>query len=209
MPHKFDWLGILCDRPEDVRDEVRRFFVAPGADVKRSDLEADREAFAKSAVLSKGGWSAIRPTAPLRAGGALMARLSRNLNAPALWMRVPQDFWEYRLYIGGREVDRFSQVPELSEPYARDLDAWKGRTAVVASAFGVSEKVVARYLVAWPKEAWQRPAEYGEETKRFTWGRKAYPDDEFPVSDYWVMCDFARRIGLLYDMPAAGVPLEV
>jgi len=210
VTHRFDWLGIRRDESELVRDEILRFFASPGLDVPRADVEGDRALLEGRLVVTKGDWCAVHAEQPLAAGGALCARLSRNLNAPTLWMRVPQDFWEYRLFIGGREVDRFSQVPQLSEPYAADPERWKGRTATLASAFGVTEAEIAKYLVQWPKEAWQRPSEYGEDTKRFSWGKKAHPDDEFPVSDYWVMCDFSRRIGLEYGMSAAkGLPIQL
>ncbi len=210
MGHQFDWFGIRRDEPEKLRDEIRRYFAAPGAGANRVELEADRAALANAVAVSRGDWSAVHPSTPLQNGGALMCRLSRNINAPAIWMRIPHDFWEYRLYIGGKEVDRFSQVPERSEPYAEDLEHWKGKPAILASAFGVTESAISKYLVTWPREAWDKPADYGADTKRFSWGRKAHADDEFPVSDYWVMCDFARRIGLAYDMPAAtGVALEL
>ncbi len=207
--HTFDWIGIRRDEPELVRDDVHRFFVSPGVSVDPEMLAADRKILAETSVVAQGGWCSIHPPQPLQFARELAARLSRNINAPALLMRVPRDYWEYRLYIGGCEVDRFSQVPELSEPYATDLSGWKGQPVVLASAFGVPESTLSKYLVQWPKDAWQRPADYAADTKRFSWGRKALDDDEFPVSDYWVLCDFARRIGLAYDMPEThGVAID-
>lgn len=93
-----------------------------------------------------------------------------------------EDFWGYFFCENGTELDRFTPMPDY---FGEVEDPDTPNAALIAAHFGVSEEVVARYLITWTNEDLE-----GE--------RKASDDDEFCVGDCWQMSDFMKKLGWPY-----------
>jgi hypothetical protein len=116
----------------------------------------------------------------------IACELSRRGGSPAVVVSVVQDAWSYEAYAEGKCVDQFWSQP--AEPGDRPNPA--GNVGVMAATFGVPPETLAPYLrqIGWDEDP----------------GR-AFPDDEFALTDHWVHVDFLRRLGVRYPSPGAGV----
>jgi hypothetical protein len=118
--------------------------------------------------------------------GSVACELSRRGGGPAIVVSVVQDDWGYEAYANGKCIDQFWNRP----PDPPGLRPSPGSVAVMAAAFGVPAEAIAPYIrqIGWDEEP----------------GR-AFPDDEFALTDHWVHVDFLRRLGIRYPSPTAGV----
>ena len=120
-------------------------------------------------------------------GDLLAAELSRVTAAPSIvFHEYDQVTWGYTLFEVGAESDRFWSIPE-----AVDMDAAlvRGTPAKLSSLFSVSDSDITPYLQHLDSE--------------FSETLKAFPEDEFALSDHWVRVDFMRRLGLEYPSPGS------
>ena len=71
------------------------------------------------------------------------------------------------------------------------MAAFNSEPSRLAATFRISPDVIRPYLA----DADALPDPEG----------KAYPDDEFPVGDFWVFTDFWRRLGITYPTPGQNL----
>jgi hypothetical protein len=95
--------------------------------------------------------------------------------------------WGYQLFRDGVCLDRFCSRPGVIEERAADC---AGDPSILQSELGVSPNLTKPYL---------RRSSF---LRRFK--RKAFPDDEFELSDHWVRIDFMRRLGFAYPHPTSA-----
>lgn len=127
---------------------------------------------------------------------AVSAHLSRELGQAVFsFAFFDGDFWQYRLYLAGEEVDRFSTVPDYFEEMTpAELASWQGNAEVVARCVpGLDPAAIARYLVRW---------DMADEDPQ-----KAYPTDTHQAHDCWQLVDFMRTLGFTYPVDDAGEPV--
>ncbi len=116
---------------------------------------------------------------------ALAGGLSKLVGGPVLLLYIyDEDFWGYFFCENGRELDRFSPMPDYFGDEV-DFPDPSGNAALIAERFGVARDVVAPYLVTWTDEDFE-----GE--------RKVSDDDECPMGDCWQMADFMEKLGWPY-----------
>ncbi|MEJ3747627.1 hypothetical protein WEI85_30595 [Actinomycetes bacterium KLBMP 9797] len=133
---------------------------------------------------------------------AAVADMSGRLGLLASTVRIHDgDYWSHTLMRDGVTLDRFATMPDYftddADEIARLRATYAGRPAVVASAIGCSQDLVAPYLIHIGLDE-----ELG----------KAFPDDEFELDSPWVFVDFWRRLGIRYpdgEPPADGPRLRL
>lgn len=104
-----------------------------------------------------------------------------------------EDLWMFDLFVNGESVARFNPLPDYwdDEISEAERESWAGDAeAVAAHVPGVSAEAVRPYLKFWTCED-EDPG-------------KAFPDDEFGYEDCWQLCDFLKRVGLLYPVDEEG-----
>jgi hypothetical protein len=100
------------------------------------------------------------------------------------------DSWTHVAYLRGRACARFASDPaghtsdltSLEEAQAR----WRGDPGETADVFGVDAAVIAPYLRTPPPDS-----------------QRAFPGDESPLGDPWVVVDFWRRLGITFPRGAS------
>jgi hypothetical protein len=113
--------------------------------------------------------------------------LSEVLSCPVFSFHIHDgDLWMFTFFHKGKQVTQYNPTPEYwGEISDEEKEQWKGDAKLIASCIGnLKEADIVNYLKQWDLE--------GDE------GKKAYPDDEYPYVDCWQMCDFMKRIGLVY-----------
>jgi hypothetical protein len=95
-------------------------------------------------------------------------------------------FWSQEVLNAGALVDQFSTWGDYfaEDEHARQAARlqWQGSPETVAATIGVAASVVRNYY------RYVGDQEVG----------KAEPDDQFPMSDFWVFTDLWRRLGIAY-----------
>jgi hypothetical protein len=118
----------------------------------------------------------------------LCAAVSEALSCAALTVNVYDgDFWSWETLVEGILVD---QCAPRADYFAEDDGAaerararWRGQPSLLAEVAGVPvESVAPYYRELGPEDA---PG-------------KAFPDDQFPLDDFWVFTDLWRRLGVTY-----------
>ena len=102
------------------------------------------------------------------------------------------DFWKYRLFANGDEVDHFNPIPdyfgELSE---EELRSWAGDAAVVCQHWpNVAHEQISGYLTRWDD------GEDGLTYFRNNFSEKAYPEDVYGKGEAEQVSDFMSKLGL-------------
>lgn len=117
-------------------------------------------------------------------------RCSEQLKCPVLLSYIYDgEFWGYFMFDWGREVDRFSAMPDyLEELTPQEMQRFAGRSDVIARYFGVAPERISGYLRFWPEELFEGAVE-----------SCAYEDDEFGIGTDWQMADFLKAIGWPYE----------
>ncbi len=136
-------------------------------------------------IPEKNGWVQIfGPEAP---DTELAKDLSQKLSAQVFLFHIHDgDLWMYELFASGELKDRHNPIPEYWEKITEEeRNSWRGNASILSSVLGVQEDKVSPYLVFWDELA-------GQESK------KAFPDDEFPITSEWSMVDFQEKIGIIY-----------
>jgi len=140
-------------------------------------------------LFAEGDWTVVLWPAYFNMHDLSAARhLSAQLGTIVSTVSVhDDDCWCHGLCNRGELLDKFASAPELLE---LDPAEWTGDADTVAAALGVEPSSVAPYF---------RHVESNED-----WDTKAFPDDEFPLVDFWVFCDFWRCCSISYpgDMTA-------
>jgi hypothetical protein len=130
-------------------------------------------------------WSSVLLHLNALIGEELAAELSTLTSAPCIvFSEYEQTAWGYTLFLNGAESDHFCNVPEIVEV---DPASVCGIPSLVSRIFSVPESSVTPYLHHLSTELPE--------------SRKAFPDDEFDLSNHWVRVDFMRRLGLQYPNP--------
>jgi hypothetical protein len=120
--------------------------------------------------------------------------LSQKLERPVFAFYIhDDDFWMYILFRNGVQVDRFNPIPDyFGKVSEQDRQADKGNADLVCQCVpGLRREQIEKYLVTWNRGS--------------AWDIKAYPDDEFPIGDFWQMVDFMKRLNFPYDPTEATV----
>jgi hypothetical protein len=119
--------------------------------------------------------------------------LSSILMRPVLSLEVfDGDFWRYRLFTNGHEVDRFNPIPEyFGELSKAELHSWHGDAAVVCQHWpNVAQEQIKNYLVRWEE------CEDGLGYYLNDFSEKAYPEDAYGVGEAEQVSDFMTKLGL-------------
>ncbi len=119
------------------------------------------------------------------------------------------DYWTHVLLRDGEALDHFASMPNYfdeedgedgdeAEPHgAARARKWAGDASVVAKALSLpSPDAITPYFVSVDED---------------TDDEKAFPEDEFELSDFWVFTDFWRKTGVAYppDVAAYGARLRL
>lgn len=119
--------------------------------------------------------------------------LSEKLSCPVFSFHIHDgDLWMFILFDKGKQLAQFNPIPEYWEEISdEEKKQWKGDADAIASCISNLKAVdIAHYLKQWDID--------GDE------GQKAYSDDEYTYGDCWQMCDFMKRIGLIFPEADAG-----
>jgi hypothetical protein len=147
-------------------------------------------------LFSEGGWTVVLWPEYFNVHDFPAARhLSEQCGTIASTVNVyDDDCWCHGLFQNGKLLDQFASAPDLIDVDPAD---WVGNADAVASALGVAPEDIAAYF-----------HHIGPDLDL---DAKAYPDDEFPLTDFWVFCDFWRRCSVSYpsDMSAFAACLRL
>lgn len=124
----------------------------------------------------------------------LSKHLSLELRCPVFSFHIHDgDLWMFVFFAEGEEITRFNPIPNywddgISE---EEIQSWRGDASLIFAYWpGITEESISRYFTRWDLEAESQG--------------KAYPDDEFENGRDWQMCDFIKKLGLIYPMDSAG-----
>ena len=124
----------------------------------------------------------------------LSAYLSSQLQCPVFSFHIHDgDLWMFVFFSQGEQITQFNPIPNYWDDGISDeeIDQWKGDASLIFAHWpGITEESISRYFTRWNLEA---------ETQA-----KAYPDDEFGFGCDWQMCDFIRKLGLIYPLGEDG-----
>ena len=119
----------------------------------------------------------------------LAEALCAKLNATVLMLYIyDDDFWGYFLCENGREIDRFSPLPDYFDEDEEAVARYAGTPGQIARCFDVAEEEISRYIVRWSEDILDSDA-----------CETAYEDDESTYGDCWQMADFMRKLGFPFD----------
>lgn len=100
-----------------------------------------------------------------------------------------EDYWVNAIFEKGTSVSLFASEPSYfseSEEDAAKLKAkWSGDANAVSQLLSVPQEAISPYFVHLDAENPNQPG-------------KAFPDDEFELSNFWVFTDFWRQLGITY-----------
>jgi len=120
--------------------------------------------------------------------------ISSDLRVPVFSLHIhDEDLWMFILFDKGEQVAQFNPLPEYWDDNISEEErvAWAGDPASVAARVpGISVASISPYFRHW---------EFGDDNPG-----KAFPDDQYQFHDCWQMCDFIRKIGLIYPLDDAG-----
>ena len=101
------------------------------------------------------------------------------------------EYWEHLAHNGATELHAICSRPNFwkdESPYDFERTArYDSSPERLAAAVGASTATIQPYLADADSLA--------------AFDSKAHPDDQFPISDFWVFTDFWRRIGISYPTP--------
>jgi hypothetical protein len=119
--------------------------------------------------------------------------LSEFLSRPVFSFHIHDgDMWMFTFFCKGEIITQYNPTPEYwGEISDEEKEQWKGDVSLIASCIpNLKTADIKNYLKQWDMEKDE--------------GIKAYPDDEFPYLDCWQLCDFMKRIDLVYPMKEDG-----
>jgi hypothetical protein len=122
-------------------------------------------------------------------------QISKQLRKPVFSFHIHDgDLWMYRFFVDGDELDCFNPLPEYWGDVSREEKLmWLGNPSIISHHWpDIKEENIKNYLVHW---------EVNDESFQ---AQKAYPDDEFCIGQDWQLCDFMRRLGLIYPVDEQG-----
>ena len=119
--------------------------------------------------------------------------ISAKLGVPVFALHVhDDDLWLYEFYVDGELKDRFNTIPEYWQELCDEEKAsWKGNAQILATHWkDLKPEDISAYLINWHEGL-------GEDDDMED-GINAYPDDEFPIGDFWQLTDFLKKLGTPY-----------
>jgi hypothetical protein len=125
-------------------------------------------------------------------------QISKALGKPVFSFHIHDgDLWMYRFFVDGEEVDNFNPIPEYwGDVSQEESETWAGNPSLIADHWpDIREEDVKNYLVHWELDDLSDP------------NRKAHPDDEYCIGEGCQLCDFMRRLGLVYPVDEQGTRL--
>jgi hypothetical protein len=123
----------------------------------------------------------------------LSEHLSQELQCPSFSFHIHDgDLWMFNFFVKGEQISCFNPIPDYwGEVSDGEMENLKGDASVIAAYWpGIAEESINRYFTRWNLEAEAQ--------------EKAYPDDEFAIGSEWQMCDFIKKLGLVYPMDEKG-----
>ncbi len=152
---------------------------------KETDESCDAKIFAQG-----DDWSVILWPEYFNDDIELCRALSRETDGLISTVHVYDgDYWAHALLDHGEVVDLFASAPGYFAAPAAESEQlgkkWAGNAKAMAARLSVTEESLAPYLVHVTPENADALG-------------KAFADDEFERSDFWVFTDFWRRIGIHY-----------
>ncbi|MDB6067489.1 MAG: hypothetical protein JWR26_3697 [Pedosphaera sp.] len=131
---------------------------------------------------------------------AASAHISSEFRLPVFSFHIHDgDFWMYILHVDGEEVGHFNPIPEYWDDRISQAERqkWSGDASVICSHWPeMAAENIKNYLVHWDLEKLSlNPTQ------------KAYPDDKFPLGLDWQLCDFMKKLGLIYPIDQNGNPI--
>jgi hypothetical protein len=198
---------------DEVAAAICSYAASHSVDAAVTSEELDEESDA--AVSSRDGWTVIFwPMHFLGGNETISQALSGSLQTLVSSVDVYDgDHWYHFLFRDGEELDRFCSYPgyftadpEEKEEKRRE---WRSDPEVIAAYVGVPPELIRPYLL--DVELLPRPPRRGVIRRALRWlgwtsqvdpdelGPKAFPDDEFPLTNVWVFADFWRRLGISYE----------
>ena len=131
-------------------------------------------------------WSSVLLHLSTLMGAPLASQISQRISGPCLLLlEYDQAAWGYFLYVDGKEHHHFWNIPEYVE---EEADSCVADVSFLSGIFQVPAAAFAPYL------------QHIQAGHSF----KAFPDDEFFLSDHWVRTDFLQRLGLPYPNPSSS-----
>ena len=128
------------------------------------------------------------------------AFLSSELNRPVFSLHVHDgDLWMYVFFVDGEESGRFNPLPEYWDDSisVEERESWAGDASILCLHWpGIAEEDIKNYLIHWDLDQLSE----GLQTK-------AYPEDEYPIGQDWQICDFMKKISLIYPIDEKGAKL--
>ncbi|MDE7478127.1 MAG: hypothetical protein K2M91_09290, partial [Lachnospiraceae bacterium] len=116
--------------------------------------------------------------------------LSQKLEGPVLAFGIYDDeCWYYWLYREGRELDKFSTVPDcmVETDDIEEREQWRGNAALLAEEFGCLEEPLYEYLQFWGDGDWKDPWEVMDFLEALGFGFEEEDEDflEEPDEEEW------------------------
>jgi hypothetical protein len=194
------FLALTALPVEDVdaiADAIVRYAGKHNVSTSMITAEEARQVIAAAVYAPRNGWSVV--IWPTRFTGlpAVSRWLSQELDVPASAVSVYDgDLWMHVAFRRGEDADQFASVPDYFTADRREgaklSRQWSGNPVALAELFAVSVDVVTPYLA--------HPFSGGLVglLNLLAPRRKAFPDDEFELTDVWVFVDLWRRFGIAY-----------
>jgi len=150
----------------------------------------------------------------------LCQEIGKALNCAWIELRIQEgNHWEYDLFLGDINIDRFSADPDYFDPERDDKEELKGKPKLVAKSFNIDIGRIEKYIQWWgpiiepinEEIIHQVNTELGNikivsrslddilKTPKRRLSGKAYEYDEFEYGDCWQMADFMKALGYTRD----------
>ncbi len=140
----------------------------------------------------RGAWTCVQYQQSALDWPEVTRSLSASLASPAFYFEIYDgETWGYRFFEEGRELAKYVSMPAVHEEASDEPDQWTGNIQRVADRLGLTDsRALEQYLVHLDPE---NPL-----------SEKADPEDEFELSDPWVISDFIRRLDIQWDDQEPG-----
>lgn len=128
--------------------------------------------------------------------GDFVSTLGMISDLPWFELRIQEgSLWDYAFYLGNKDIDLFSTMPEYWEDpddpgFAKYVESWKGNASLIARVWSIPVDRIDQYL-----KHWGHIRDEENDTFRTVLKGKAYPTDRFEYGDIWQVLDFLNALG--------------